>query len=1023
MLKRIQAHSAFILTTFLLLFLGGLTLIPGLPVEPVPDISPQQVMVSVTAPGLAAAEVERLITFPLEASLTGLPEVTDLRSVSRSGVSVVYLQFSDSSDIHLDRERVSQRLQAARDMIPVPGVTLKMGPLATGMGEIMQMQIAGAGYDLVQLNRIMNWTVVPQLKLIPGVVDVNVNGGAEETFQLTLNPARMMAHGVALRDIIQAVDSNNISSGGGFVSAQDEQRVIVGRARIHSLAELGAIPVRMARDGRAIRIRDLGQVEMGTRTRLGAVTRDGRGEIVNGVVLMQNGASSNATLAAIKTALPAIKKSLPPGVTLDIFYTRHKLTRETTGTVKENLIYGAILVFAVLYLVLGDLRATFVIISVIPAALIFALTGMRVTGVSANLLSLGAIDFGMIVDSALVVVEHIIVARHQVRDRQAFHDLAHDILRRVIKPVCFAILIIILVYLPVLTLQGVEGKMFRPMAQTVIMALLASLLYCVFCIPALAAIFLRYGIEDRETRLVRRLRAAYEPALAWCAARTRWVLVATISVFCVSILLAARLGGEFVPKLDEGALLVNTLRLPSAALNTVLRGVTEEERILRNFPEVETVISNTGTSAIPTDPMGTGETDTFIFLKPRATWRTARTEAGLVAKMNAALQDHLPDAAYSWTQPIQMRMDDLLAGTRTELAISIYGNDLTRLSRLAAETVQALRDVPGAADVSSVSEGTMPFIHVDINRDAAARLGISANDITETVEAIGGRIGTAIIADDAIIPTQIRFAAGTVTSPEDIARLMIRRADGGGWVKMGEVAHIQQTEGPSRIDRDGFRRRVIVQANIRGRDVAGFVAAARQEVARRVVLPPGYHMAWHGAFENLQSAVHRLAIVLPIALILMLGLLISALSSLRPALLVFCNLPIAASGGILALTLRGMPFSIAAGIGFIALFGVAVLNGVVLMTQMRIFQKGGMGVAQSAFEAARARFRPVIATAAVASFGFLPMAFSESAGAEVDKPLASVVIGGLISSTILTLFVLPVACARWGGGLSRRGDA
>ncbi|GFE97024.1 efflux RND transporter permease subunit [Gluconobacter sp. Gdi] len=1007
MLAFIQKNTFLLFCLVGALLAGGLLTIPGLPVEPVPDISPKQVMVSVTAPGLATEEVEKLITFPLETSLTGIPGVTDLRSVSRTGVSAVYLQFSDATDIDLDRTRVSQRLQQARDTISVPGTSITMGPLATGMGEIMQIQILGAGYSLTDLNRIMTWTVVPQLKLVPGVVDVNVNGGAEETFELTLDPSRMVAYGVSISDIDQAIETNNASSGGGWIAHHDEQQVIVARARVTGLEAFGLIPVKMGPRGHVIRIRDMGKVEIGSRTRLGAVTRDGQGEIVNGVILMQNGASSNATLAAINAALPAIRQSLPSGVKLDPFYTRATLTSETIGTVKENLLIGAILVIGVLIVVLGDWRAAFVIASVIPAALIFAMAGMRWFGVSANLLSLGAIDFGMIVDSSLVVVEHLLATRNQANTKNDFRALAYKALLSVIRPVSFAIFIIIIVYLPILTLQGIEGKMFRPMAQTVIMALIASLLYCIVCIPTLAALVMRFGLVDRETRFVRFVRRYYEPVLTWSERHAKLLIGITLATFAVALLLASRMGGEFVPQLDEGALLVNSLRLPSASLDTVLRSVTEEERILKNFPDVATVVSNTGTSAIPTDPMGTAETDTFVFLKPRSEWTTAKTEAGLVKEMSAALAERLPDAEYSWTQPIQMRMDDLLSGVRTQLAISIYGDNLEMLSRLANTTIRAINSIPGAADVNSASEGTISYMHVDVDRDSAARLGVNVSDILQTVEAIGGHTGTFITLENAIIPAQVQFAGDAVKSMDRIGRLQIRRADGRGWVLLNEVAHISLINGTSRIDRDSLRRRIIVQANVRGRDVASFVKEAQTAVKKQVVLPPGYRMAWSGQFRNLQSASRRLSIVVPIALALIFILLVAALSSLGTAALVFANLPMAATGGILALAMRGMPFSIAAGIGFIALFGVAILNGVVLVSQIRTYREEGMEAAQAAFEAARVRLRPVIATASVASLGFFPMAFSGSAGAEVERPLATVVIGGLISSTLLTLLVLP----------------
>ncbi|MBB2202300.1 efflux RND transporter permease subunit [Gluconacetobacter tumulisoli] len=1006
----LQRNRFVVLGALVAILLSGIVAVVGLPVESVPDISPRQVLVSVVAPGLATEEVEQLITFPIEASMAGIPGMSDLRSVSRSGVSVVYVQFDDDTDIDLDRTRVNERIQQARSSISVPGLAINMGPLATGMGEIMQVQIRGDGQSLMELNRLMTWTVAPQLKLVPGVVDVNVNGGAEETYQVALDQARLAAYGVSVGDVYRAVDGNNAASGGGWIEHHAEQQIVVGRGLVHSLDDFGALPVRLGPDGTAIRLRDVGAVSMGPRTRLGAVTRDGRGEIVNGVVLMRMGASSDATLAAIRDALPAIRRALPPGVVLDPYYSRSDLTNRTIATVRENLMIGAALVVLVLVVVIGDWRASLVIASVIPFALVCAMAGMRQFGISANLLSLGAIDFGMIVDSSLVVVENLMA--HRQRGGAEMGRLVVSSVMQVIRPVTFAILVIVMVYLPILSLQGIEGKMFRPMAQTVIMALLASLAYCVLCVPVIAALALRRAPAHGDTRLVAALRRRYGPMVKWGEAHPGLLFGTTIAVFLVSVVLATRLGGEFIPQLGEGALVVTTTRLPSASLPTVLHSVGVEERILMGFPDVATVVSNTGTSAIPTDPMGVNETDTFVFLKDPSQWRTARTQEGLVTAIDRTLREQLPDALFSWSQPVQMRMDDLLSGVRTQIAVSIYGPDLDMLSRLGDQVASALGGVPGAADVAPQGNGTVPFIHVDVDRDRAARLDVPMSEVLDTVEAVGGHIGRPVIVDNAVVNTQIRFDPAQVGSRDRIARLRVRRADGTGTVLLSQVATISVADGPPRISRDRIQRRMIVQANVRGRDLGSYVAAAQAAVAAQVRLPPGYRITWEGQFRNLQSAMARLEIVVPIALALIFALLVVALGSVRLAVLVFVNLPIAATGGILALTARGLPFSISAGIGFIALFGVAILNGVVLVSYIQHLRRTGLDAARAAFDAAEERFRPVVATALVASLGFFPMAFSTSAGAEVERPLATVVIGGLVSSTLLTLLVLPSLYAR-----------
>ncbi|AOW49326.1 efflux RND transporter permease subunit [Acetobacter ascendens] len=995
-----------------LILAAGIMAVLELPVEAVPDISPKQVLVSVVAPGLATEEVEKLITFPVEASMTGIPGMTDLRSVSRGGVSVVYVQFADDTDINLDRTRVNERIQQARGSISVPGITVSMGPLATGMGEIMQFQIKGAGRSLMELNRIMNWTVVPQMRLVPGVVDVNVNGGAEETYEVALDPARLIASNLSVSEVYRAVDANNAASGGGWITHHAEQQSVVGRGLVGSLADFGNIAVRANADGSIIRLRDLGRITTGARTRLGAVTRDGQGEIVIGVVMMESGASSNATLAAINHALPGIRQSLPAGVTLEPYYTRATLTGQTIATVRDNLLMGAVLVIAVLVVVIGSWQAALVIASVIPVALVCAMAGMRYFGISANLLSLGAIDFGMIVDGSLVVIEHIL-SRREEEPEAAFMPLVVSSVQQVIRPVGFAILVIIMVYLPILTLQGIEGHMFRPMAQTVIMALLASLAYCFICIPVIAALTLARVRPKGDTWLIARLRAPYAHLTEWGEAHPRLLFGGTLAVLVLSAGLATRLGGEFIPQLDEGALAVTTTRLPSASLETVLASVTKQEQILRRFPEVKTVVSNTGTSAIPTDPMGVNETDSFILLNPPSTWKTARTQAGLVAAMDETLRRELPDALYSWSQPVQMRMDDLLSGVRTQIAVSIFGDDLATLATLGGKVVAAISSVKGAADVAAAGDGSVPLVVVDIDRAQAASRNVAVQDILDTVEAIGGHVGARpVIVGNAIISTQVRLNGRHVASAAAIAALPVRRMDGQGNVMLSQVAHVHEVDGTPRISRDGVRRRMVVQANVRGRDLASFVTEAQQRVTHDVHLPSGYTMQWDGQFRNLHSAVQRLEIVLPLALGLIFALLVVTFGAIRPALLVFINLPVAATGGIIMLTLRGMPFSISAGIGFIALFGVAILNGVVLVSEIAALRARGMAVAQAAFVGAKARFRPVMATALVASLGFFPMAFSESAGAEVERPLASVVIGGLVTSTLLTLLVLPSLYAR-----------
>jgi len=1019
MLALLKGRAA-ILGAVVLLMIAGIADLKSLSVEPVPDISPRQVLVSVRAPGLPTEEVERLVTFPIETVMSGLVGMTSMRSVSRTGVSVLYLQFDDGTDIYRARQLVAERLPQARSAVSVKGLAITMGPMATGMGEILQVQIHGKGRSLAALNRIMTWNVVPKLRLIPGVIDVNINGGASQTYQVALNPMALRQFQVSVSDVFNAVDRDNEAAGGAWIEHNDEQHVIVGRSLIDNLHELGEVQVRSMPNGGVVHVRDVGKVQEGNLPRLGGVTRDGEGEIVAAVVLLQQGANAKATLARIQDALPGIISTLPQGVTLEPFYSRATLTDVTIHTVKENLALGALLVLLVLLVVIGDWRATIVIISVIPFSLIAAMVGMRHLGISANLLSLGAIDFGMVVDSALVIVESVLSS--QAAANVPLTQRIADTVRTVARPVIFAILIIIMVYLPVLTLQGVEGRMFRPMAQTVILALIASLIYALIAVPAFAALLMRIrsGHEtghdqisdensigtEHDTFFIRFLRRGFAPASRWCVAHGRVVIGIALVILVMSAGLTTRLGGEFIPQLQEGDLIVTSTRLPGISLDASLRSITQIERTLRQFPDIRMLVSNSGTSAIPTDPQGGEQSDTYVLLKPRSEWKTAKTQEGLIRAFDTALRKNNPGSLYSWSQPIQMRMDDLQSGVRSQIAIGIYGPDIDKLMQLAAQTASVVDHVQGAADVAPQDVGTISYLHIDADRTAAARLNVDTSEVLDVVESIGGHIGPPVSLQDALIPTEVRIMPEARQTLDDIRLLPVLTRDD-HTVRLDQVAHITMRDGPAAIRRNQGERRMMVQANVRGRDLSSFVQEAQRAVRTQITLPPGYRIEWSGQFRNLQTAVARLAIVVPITLVLIFCLLILALGDIWMAGLVFVNLPFAATGGIIALWVRGMPFSISAGIGFIALFGVATLNGVVLISYIRGKRLAGFDAVSAAVSAARERFRPVMATATVACLGFFPMAFSMSEGAEVEKPLASVVIGGLISCTALTLLVLP----------------
>ncbi|RUT25823.1 CusA/CzcA family heavy metal efflux RND transporter [Asaia sp. W19] len=1029
MLALLKGRAA-ILGAVILLMIAGIADLRSLSVEPVPDISPRQVLVSVRAPGLPTEEVERLVTFPIETVMSGIVGVNSMRSVSRTGVSVLYLGFDDGTDIYRARQLVAERLSLARNAVSVRGLSITMGPMATGMGEILQIQIHGKDRSLATLNRIMTWNVVPKLRLIPGVIDVNINGGASQTYQVALNPMALRQFRVSVSDVFNAVDKDNEAAGGAWIEHNDEQHIIVGRSLIDSLHELGEVQVRSMPNGGVVHVRDVGTVQEGRLPRLGGVTRDGEGEIVNAVILLQQGANAKATLARINAALPKIVSTLPEGVTLEPYYSRATLTDVTIHTVKENLILGALLVLFVLLVVIGDWRASLVIISVIPFSLVAAMVGMRHLGISANLLSLGAIDFGMVVDSALVIVESVLSSQAD-RSVPLTQRIATTV-ASVARPVIFAILIIIMVYLPVLTLEGVEGRMFRPMAQTVILALIASLIYALVAVPAFAALIMRikpgHGAHERDshggeghpapesgtehdTFFIRFLRRGFGPASRWCMAHGKMVVGIALVVLVLSLGLTTRLGGEFIPQLQEGDLIVTSTRLPGISLDASLRSIQQIERTLKQFPDIRMVVSNSGTSAIPTDPQGGEQSDTYVLLKPRSDWKTADTQEGLIRALDAALRKNNPGSLYSWSQPIQMRMDDLQSGVRSQIAIGIYGPDIDTLMALAARTARVVDGVAGAADVAPQDVGTIPYLHIDVDRTAAARLNVDTSEVLDVVESIGGHVGPPVALQDALIPTEVRIMPEARQDLDDIRLLPVLTRDDHS-VRLDQVAEITMRDGPAAIRRNQGERRMMVQANVRGRDLSSFVQEAQRAVKTQIKLPLGYRIEWSGQFRNLQTAVARLEIVVPITLVLIFCLLILALGDVWLAALVFVNLPFAATGGIIALWIRAMPFSISAGIGFIALFGVATLNGVVLISYIRDKRLAGFGAVEAAITSARERFRPVMATATVACLGFFPMAFSMSEGAEVEKPLATVVIGGLISCTALTLLVLPTLYIR-----------
>ena len=1027
MIQRIVDFSLnnrfLVVVGWLLVVAAGVRAMTALPIDAVPDVTNIQVQVLTNSPGLAPEEVETFITFPVESSMSGIPRVEEIRSVSKFGLSVVTVVFEEGTDIYWARQLVGERLVEAREAIPEGYGEPEMGPISSGLGEIYQFEVRGepmckegeadtdACYTPMELRTILDWYVNYQLRSVPGIVEVNSFGGELKTYQVTLDAQKLVSLGIPVTRVYEALAANNRNVGGGYIEHLGEQYLIRGEGLIETTDDISDIVLSRDEKGTPVRIRDVARVEFAPMIRQGAVTRDGRGEAVVGIVMMLLGENSRVVVEDVKEKIEQVEKTLPEGVTTDTFYDRTELVERTIHTVAKNLIEGGVLVIVVLLLLLGNLRGGLIVASAIPISMLTAFIAMNAAGLSGNLMSLGAIDFGLIVDGSVVMIENVVRVLHvRHEERLPYIDKVRAAAHEVARPVVFAVGIIMIVYLPILGLRGVEGKMFVPMALTVVFALAGSLVAALTLMPVLASFFLG-SVKETEPFLFRWAKRAYFPALSWVVARKRTTVGIAIGLFLASLGVAPVLGTEFIPRLDEGAIALQVWRLPSVSLETSNRISTLVERVLmEEFPqEIDTVVSRTGRAEIATDPMGVEISDTYVMLKGKDGWRFDSKEA-LVRAIDEALVENVPGAIFSYSQPIELRVAELISGVRSDIAVQIYGDDITLMKRKADEVVAVLKRIPGAADVKAEQTVGLPMVRVKIDRKAIARYGINAQDVLDVIEAIGGKVVGTVVEGQKRFDLQVRFGADVRADLETFRRLRVAVPEGageGGMLPLSQLARIEIVDGPAQISRDRISRRISVEANVRGRDLGSFVAEAQEAVDREVELPPGWTVEWGGTFENLQGASRRLAILVPLALALIFVLLYSTFGSIRLAALIFLNVPLAVTGGVFALLLRGMPFSISAGVGFIALFGVAVLNGVVLVSYIVQRRREGLDAQAAAVEAAKVRLRPVLMTALVASFGFIPMALASSAGAEVQRPLATVVIGGLVTSTLLTLLVLP----------------
>lgn len=1004
---------------------GGLFGLQKLPIDAVPDITNVQVQILTAAPALAPLEVERQITFPIEISMSGLPGVSEIRSVSKFGLSAVTVVFDDAIDTYFARQLVLERLSDVRRQIPESVGSPEMGPISTGLGEIYQYEVTASKgvHDPQKLRTIQDWLVRRQLMGVSGVAEVNSYGGMKKQYQVRVDPARLQSYGITLRDVLNAVVANNENVGGAYIEHQGEQYILRGIGLARNAEELSKIVVKTGKEGVPVFIRDIGEVVSGAEVRQGAVLADGKGEIVAGIVMMLKGENSRAVVERVKKRVEQVKKTLPEDVDLRTFYDRSQLVDRTIRTVESNLVEGAILVILVLLVVLGNWRGALLVASVIPLSMLFAAICMNVFKVSGNLMSLGAIDFGLIVDGAVVMVENTVRRLAEAQHKGLKEEVKTTILKACLevgRPVVFAVAIIAIVYLPIFSLSGVEGKMFKPMSMTIVFALAGSLLLSLTYIPAALTFILTGPVNEQESLLVRVMKSGYSRALEAVTAYRGPTLAVALVMLILSLITFPMLGSEFIPRLDEGALAVQIQQLPSVSLTQSITTATEAERVLKSFPEVTKVVSKIGRAEVATDPMGVDTGDLYVGLRPREEWKSARTREELVDEMAKALEENVPQALFSFSQPVELRTAELIAGVRSDIAIKLFGDDLDKLRQTAEKIAAVVKQVPGAADVKLEQTAGLPQLLVTADRDAIARYGMNVEDVNNVIQSIvAGKPAGLVYEGEKRFDLVVRLNEVTGQDVESIKALLVP-ASNGARIPLGDVASVKLVEGPAQISREDRQRRIVVELNVRGRDIGRFVKEAQAAIDKHIKLPEGYYITWGGQFENLERASLMLAIVVPVALFLIFMLLFMTFDSVSQALLIYTGIPFAVVGGIFALAIRSMPFSISAGVGFIALSGVAVLNGVVMVSYINSL-KERMDTEAAVVKGALTRFRPVLMTALVASLGFVPMAFSTSAGAEVQRPLATVVIGGLITSSILTLLLLPNLYL-WFEAMAKRFD-
>ena len=994
------------LALVLLMGVGGVFALLQLPINSLPDVTPVQVLVITKAGRYSPYDVERFVSFPVETTMNGLPNVKEVRSVSHFGLSAVTVEFHEDTDIYFARQMVSQRLQSVAGELP-DGVSIpQLGPISTALGEIYQYVVRGPGYSLVELREIQDWLIAPQLKTIPGVTEINSFGGFVKQYEVTVDPDKLREYGLGLGEVIESINANNSVSGGNFLEHNREQYIVRGFGLVRQAVDIENIVV-ANRGNRPVFVRDVGEIGITEQLRQGAVTQDGHGEVVTGIVMMLRGGNGRDVIQAVEEKVEEVNAGLPEGVSIEKFYDQSDLVERTTHTVRTNLLEGGFFVIAVLLLFLGEVRGALIVASVIPLSMLFAFIGMREFGLAANLMSLGAIDFGMVVDGSVVMIENMVHRLQESEGQKSRIEVMRKAAHEVARPIFFGVLIILMVYVPIATFSGMEGILFRPMAITVATAVFGSLLLALVYVPAVAVIIFRRGIKVRKNYVMDWLRPRYRTFLERSLDRKGMVGSIALVVFAFSMVIMLQLGTEFLPELEEGSILVEQVRMPSVTLRESIENADWlAGELMRNIPEIQTVVPKTGRSDLANDWMGVHQTDVWVVLRDPSEWRKGMTKELIAEEIEPYLLTE-PGMAYNFTQPIAMRVDELTSGVKSDVAVKLYGENLETLDAVGEDITRLLQDLPGTDNFYMEQSIGQPYLNITIDRKSVASFGLNVNEVQQVIEAgVGGLVTSEVYEGQRRFDIVVRFPEEERNSFNDIMHVPVQLPSG-GTIPLSRVAQISMEEGPREIARENGWRRVILGINIEDIDIGSYVGNLQESIEANIDVPAGIFIAYGGAFEDQQRAMRHLYVVVPLVLFIIIGLLYIMFGQMRYAWLIILNLPFALCGGVLLLWIRGLYLSVSASIGFVALFGVAVLNGIVLISHLNELRKEGMPLREATIKGATDRLRPVLMTALVASLGFIPMAFNTGPGSEVQRPLATVVIGGLITATLLTLLVLP----------------